>query len=311
MSEEATGGTPTAGHVSIAENGAFILSPEALAAMDNVEPPAEEEATPAESEARPAEQPQAVTPPARKIKHNGQEVEVAPEQEIELLQKGYNYEQKMAALESERARLQSYNGLVSAIEASPEIRAKVSQALGYETQTAQPQQPQFDDPIEQLKWEIKQETRRELEEQYFKPMQQQTAATAHQTQLNGVKQQVQADPQYKEIQAAILDQIKALPESVGKDLYARLDQDPRAYTDMFNTVKARLTAITPPPKAPQPEGAPKPTKTVTRAPILEGGNLPAAATTESQKQAEHIKALEKRSKAGDFRATGELMAMLA
>ena len=306
MSEEQTA-TP-AEHVSIGENGAFNLSPEALDAMEHVEAPAEEEATPAEPEA-PAEQAQPVTPPARKIKHNGQEVEVAPEQEVELLQKGYNYEQKMAQLEAERAKLQSYNGLVSAIEASPEIRQKVSQALGYSQEPAKVETPQFDDPIEQLKWETRQEVMREVEEKFVKPMQQQTQQTAHMQAVNATRQQVQADPQYNAVQAEIIRTIQALPESVGKNLYLQLDQDPRSYLEMFNSTKERLK-LNPTP-TPQAKEVPEPTKRETKAPLLETGNNDAPDATEQQKQTERIKELTKKSRAGDFRATGELMALMA
>jgi len=304
--EEASG-TPTEQHVSLSDSGAIVLSPEAMAAMENVTPPAEEVSPQAEPEA-PQEEVIPTPPATRTIKYNGQEIAINAEDEVPLLQKGYNYEAKMAQLEAERAKLQSYNGLVSAIEASPEIRAKVSQALGYETQPAQPQAPQFDDPIEQLKWEVRQEVLKEVKAQFIDPMQQQTAATTHQQQINGLRQQVQADPQYKEVQAAIIEQIRALPESVGKDLYARLDQDPRAYTDMFNSVKARLATITPKPR-PATE-APQPTKRETKAPILESGNN-APDIAANAKMTERIKELERKSRNGDFKATGELMSMLA
>lgn len=305
MSEE-TSGTPTE-YVGLSTDGSITLSPEALDAMDNVRPTDD---TPVNSEeATPAPEVEVQATPSRKIKHNGQEVEVSPSDEVALLQKGYDYDFKMAALETERARLQQYNGLVSAIEASPDVRQKVSEALGYQKAAPVPEVPQFDDPIEQLKWEIKQETRRELEEQYFKPMQQQTAQTQHQNHLNGVRQQVQADPQFKEIQSEIIKTIKALPESVGKDLYARLDQDPLAYTDMFNSVKARLKLS--PSNQPQSTEVPEPTKRESKAPLLESGNNDVPAASEQQRQTERIKELTKKSKAGDFRATGELMTLMA
>jgi len=301
MSEETT--TPVE-HASIGENGVIMLSDEALAAMENVETPDVpdehiEEVTPA---------PIVEAPTARKIKHNGNEVEIAPEQEIELLQKGYNYEQKMAQLESERAKIQSYNGLVSAIEASPEIRQKVSQALGYQPAPVKEETPQFDDPIEQLKWETRQEVMREVEEKFVKPMQQQTEATAHMQAVNATRQQVQADPQYDAVQAEIIRTIQALPESVGKNLYLQLDQDPRSYLEMFNSTKERLklTSTTPTVKE-----VPEPTKRETKAPLLETGNNNAPDASEQQRQTERIKELTKKSKAGDFRATGELMAMMA
>lgn len=298
MSEEQT--AIPAEHVSIGDGGQTILSPEAEAALmgiDDTPPVVTVDETP------PIE-----TPPGKTIKWNGQEIEVKADQEIELLQKGYNYEQKMSALEAERAKLQSYNGLVSAIEASPEIRQKVSAALGYQQEPAKPEVPQFDDPIEQLKWETRQEVLREVEEKFIKPMQAQTLQTTHVQTLNNIRQQVQTDPQYQEIQTAILAQIKSLPESISKGLYQQLDQDPRAYLDMFQATKARLTNTpnTQTPSSPIPE----PVKRETKAPLLESGNN-APSASETQKQNEHIKALEKRSRAGDYRATGELMELMA
>lgn len=316
MSEEQSG-TPTEAapqeYASIGDNGEMILSPEALDAMDNVQPPADEEATPiAEAEAEVDATP---APTARKIKHNGQEVEVSPDDEVALIQKGYDYDYKMAALETERARLQQYNGLVSAIEASPDVRQKVSAALGYaqdaSAKTSANETPVFDDPIEQLKWETRQEVMREVEEKFIRPMQQQSQQQTHAQTLNNVRQQVQADPQFKEIQAEIVRTIKALPESVGKNLYSQLDQDPRSYMDMFNTTKERLRILPVPDKPQAKEAIPAPTKRETKAPLLESGNNDAPSASEQQKQTERIKELTKKSKAGDFRATGELMALMA
>lgn len=306
MSEEQSG-TPTesAEHVSLGDNGVIMLSPEAEAVMNGVEMPVVEEE---EEAATPAAEPAAT---ARKIKWNGQEVEVQPEQEVELLQKGYNYEQKMAALEAERAKLTSYQGLVSAIEASPDIRQKVSAALGYQQeQPVQQAMPQFDDPIEQLKWETRQETLKEVEERFFKPIQQQQQMTAHQQALNQVRQTVQADPQYAEVQAAIIQQIQAMPESIGKNLYHQLDQDPQSYIDMYKTVKERLKPNTTN-LSQNTDVMPAPTKRETKAPLLEGTTRNVPDASEQQRQTAHIKELEKKVRNGDFRAAGELMELMA
>ena len=305
MSEEVSG-TPTE-HVSMGENGAIILSEEAQAVMEGIEYPnldeegKVEEATPAEPELPKVE--------TRKIKHNGQEVEITPDKEIELLQKGFDYDFKRSQIEQERAKLQAYQGLVSAIEASPEIRAKVSQALGYQNQAQVIEQPQFDDPIEQLKWETRQEILKEVEEKYAKPFQHQMQMQNQMTALERVRQQVQADPQFKEVQTAIMEQIKSLPESVGKNLYLQLDQDPKSYLEMFHSVKSRLAP--PQQQAQQDTKLPEPTKRETKAPILEQGNNAETVTAEQQKMNDKIKELTKRSKNGDYRATGELMNLLA
>lgn len=302
MSEEQ--GTPTE-HVSMGDNGAIILSEEAQAVMEGIEYPNLDEEGKVE-EATPAPEPPKVE--TRKIKHNGQEVEITPDKEIELLQKGFDYDFKRSQIEQERAKLQAYQGLVSAIEASPEIRAKVSQALGYQNQPQVIEQPQFDDPIEQLKWETRQEILKEVEEKYAKPFQQQMQMQNQMTALERVRQQVQADPQFKEVQAAIMEQIKSMPESIGKNLYLQLDQDPKSYLEMFQTVKSRLA---PPQQAQQDTKLPEPTKRETKAPILEQGNNAETVTAEQQKMNDKIKELTKRSKNGDYRATGELMNLLA
>ena len=301
MSEQQ--GTPTE-HVSMGDNGVIMLSEEAQAVMEGIEAPQLDEpiqeATPAIAEPPKVE--------AKKIKHNGVEVEVSPDREIELLQKGYDYDFKKQQIEAERAKLQAYSGLVSAIEASPEIKAKVSQALGY--QAAQPsvnEQPSFDDPIDQLKWEIRQEVLQEVK-QMAKPLEQQLQMQQQMTVLDRVRAEVQKDPQFGDVQAAIIEQIKAMPESIGRNLYLQLDQDPKAYMEMFQTVKQRLAK-------PQPQtqatGLPEPTKRETKAPILEQGNNAESITAEQKKIDDRIKDLQRKSKNGDYRATGELMALLA
>lgn len=307
MSEEISG-TPTE-HVSLGENGVIMLSPEAQAVMEQVEMPDVPDVHIEEPQENPpvSETPQEAQ--ARKIKWNGQEVEVKPEQEIELLQKGYNYEQKMAQLEQDRARIQAYNGLVSAIESSPAIKAKVAEALGYGAQAPVNEQPTFDDPIEQLKWETRQEVLKEVEEKFVKPMQQQNQLNAHQQQLQAVRQSVQQDPMFQQVQTAIIEQIKTLPESIGKGLYQQLDQNPQAYIDMYRSVRERIAAQPQPTQ--QVAEAPQPTKRETKAPILESGNNPVSESAESQKMQERIKELTRKSKAGDYQATGELMSLLA
>lgn len=303
MSEEQ--GTPTE-HVSMGENGAIILSEEAQRVMEGIEDSALDK--PAEVAKPAAEQVPVSETNTRKIKHNGQEIEIPSDKEIELLQKGYDYDFKKAQIEQERAKLSAYQGLVSAIETSPEIRAKVSQALGYQNQPQVIEQPQFDDPIEQLKWEMRQEVLKEVEEKYAKPFQQQMQMQNQMTVLERVRQQVQADPQYNEVQTAIMEQIKSMPESIGKNLYLQLDQDPKAYMEMFQTVKQRLKSIT----TTEPQAKlPEPSKRETKAPILEQGNTSESVVAEEKKMNEKIKELSRRSKNGDLRATGELMNLLA
>lgn len=300
MSEEQ--GTPTE-HVSMGENGAIILSEEAQAVMEGIEYPnldeegKVDEATPAKPELPKVE--------TRKIKHNGQEVEITPDKEIELLQKGFDYDFKRSQIEQERARLEPYR----VIEANPQLKQQVAALLmGHQNQPQVIEQPQFDDPIEQLKWEMRQEVLKEVEEKYAKPFQQQMQMQNQMTVLERVRQQVQADPQYNEVQTAIMEQIKSMPESIGKNLYLQLDQDPKAYMEMFQTVKQRLKSTT----TTEPQAKlPEPSKRETKAPILEQGNTSESVVAEEKKMNEKIKELSRRSKNGDLRATGELMNLMA
>jgi len=298
--------TPTVEHVSLGDNGALQLSDEAWAVMEGVEAPVLDE--PAQAVAEP--QPDLPKVETRKIKHNGQEVEIAKEQEEELIRKGFDYDYKRNMIEQERAKLAAYQGLVTAIETSPDIKAKVAAALGHTQPSVETQPQSFDDPIEQLKWEMRQEVLKEVEERYAKPFQQQMQMQQQVTTLERVRQSVQSDPQYKEVQAAIIEQIKAMPESVGKNLYLQLDQDPKAYMDMFQSVKQRLAKPTQQTQA-QDTQLPDPVKRETKAPILEQGGSAEQESASQQKMNERIKDLTRRSKNGDYRATGELMNLLA
>lgn len=300
MSEEQ--GTPTE-HVSMGDNGAIILSEEAQRVMEGIEDVALDK--PAEVAKPAAEQVPVSETNTRKIKHNGQEIEIPSDKEIELLQKGYDYDFKKAQIEQERARLEPYR----VIEANPQLKQQVAALLmGHQNQPQVIEQPQFDDPIEQLKWEMRQEVLKEVEEKYAKPFQQQMQMQNQMTVLERVRQQVQADPQYNEVQTAIMEQIKSMPESIGKNLYLQLDQDPKAYMEMFQTVKQRLKSTT----TTEPQAKlPEPSKRETKAPILEQGNTSESVVAEEKKMNEKIKELSRRSKNGDLRATGELMNLMA
>lgn len=304
MSEEAGIPAATVEHVSLDESGNIRLSEEAMAVMDGVE-------LPKVAEPKVETAPPVVDAPAqaeaRKIKWNGQEVEVRPEQEVELLQKGYNYDQQMARIESERAKLAAYGGLVQAIEASPDIRLKVAQALGYQQEAPQAA-PQFDDPIEQIKWEAKQEAVKEVNDRLIAPLQQQQAQLAKSQQLQAAYQSVAGDPYYHAVNEAMRKFVSELPVALQKPTFDQLNENPDAYLDMYRRERGRLIA-TQPKTEPQAE-VPPPTKRETKAPILEStSSAPDAETLKAERA--YIKDLEKRSRNGDFRAIGELMSIMA
>jgi len=280
-----------------------------------------------ETTATPERTPEASPPPAaagpppptgqkRKIKWQGQEVELDPDKEIELLQKGFDYTQKMQALAAERDLLTPHVGVIKAIQQDPDLQRKIAEHLtGRKTEPRREEPPpQMDDPIEQLKWEIRQEVLKEVEEKHVKPIQAVTQQMTRQQVLSSVRSQVQADPLYPEVQQAIAANVQAIAQTMGLEvagnMYRQLDQNPDAYLKAYNTMRpiiaARKAQTQQPPASGGTPPLPEPTKREERAPILESAN---SAPTESEAKAanEKLKSLNKRARAGDYRALGELL----
>ena len=269
------------------------------------EPEKKPEKPPEKAEEKPPDKLPEVT--KRKIKHQGKEIELDPDKEIELIQKGFDYTQKMQALAAERQQLTASMGLIQAVQKDPELRKKIAEHLtGQITgEPKKPEPPKFDDPIEQLKWETRQEVLKEVEQRFVKPMQQQQQTMTHQQVIDQVRMQVQADPMYAEVQEAIRAEVAALPPTIAQNVYRTYDQNPKAYLEAYQIKRQQIAA-----KKGKPQEAakamPEPVKREERAPILESaGNLPSDA--EASKEREALKALNKKARAGDYRALGELL----
>ncbi len=195
-----------------------------------------------------------------KIKWQGQEKELSEEEIIDLAQKGFDYTQKTQALALERDQLAPYQGLANRIKADPALAQKIAVLL-----SGQPQEEakKFDDPIEQLKWETKQETMAEIRKEL-----QQTLTPLHRQQaLTQVRMQVQTDPDYREVHEKIIQMVQSQPPALQKNLYMQLDQDPNAYLQAFQFFKQQKSQVV------TPLEQPKPIKKETRAPILESGGV--------------------------------------
>lgn len=208
--------------------------------------------------------------PKHVIKWQGQDKEVTQDELISLAQQGFDYTQKTQALADERNQLAPYQGLANVIKADPVKAAQIAAIISGQAPVV-PQaetKPTFDDPIEQLKWETKQEALAEIRQE----MQQQIVPIQRMQALNQVKSQIQADPDYKEVHQAIIDMVKAQPPAIQKTMYLQLDQDPAAYMDAFQFHKQALatkkTTATPATTTP-----PIPVKKETHAPILESGGV--------------------------------------
>lgn len=195
----------------------------------------EEEA--AEQEETPPEAPQ---PAKRQLKVNGQVIEVDDEQVTALAQMGTDYQQKMADWREKDSALAPYEALIKQLQTDPGLSQHL--ATYFRQGPQQPAKPQFDDPIDQLKYDIRQELMQEFEARQAKLVQENIIPLHKQAALNQVKQSVMQDPDYQAVHGAILTYVQGLPPSLQKTTYAQLDQDPKAYIEMFTHYKQQLAA---------------------------------------------------------------------
>ena len=222
------------------------------------------------------------------IKWQGQEKEVSQNELLDLAQKGFDYTKKTQDLALERDNLAPYVGLANRIKADPTLANQIADLVAGKQPQPKPEVKTFDDPIEQLKWEIKQETLAEAKREISAaaiPMQRMQV-------LNAVKAEVQRDPDYAEIHQQIIDMVKSQPPAIQKTLYLQLDQDPQAYVETFQQFKNnRASKVT---------ETPKPLKTETHAPILESGGVTAPEGVESKAKVERISKMKAKAlRSGD------------
>lgn len=187
------------------------------------------------------------------------------------------FTQTSQQLAEERKRLAAMEGLFNQMQSDPNYAQHVLR--GYQPQPQQPEGPP-EDPVEALKWEAKQEALRELNPR-FEEQQRQMQEFQKKVELDQARSYFQSDPDYQDVQGAIIDHLKSLPRTVGEPLYRQLDSDPRAYAEMYQHMKAQVAGK----KKQAPEQAPKPEpqKRQQRAPLLEGSG-PATETQEAQKR---------------------------
>ena len=311
MADEVTEVTPTGQDepgVTFDEHGELKFSEAGLEGFkellkadvhDEPRPTAEAIEEPEKEETEEEKEPEK-EPVKRKLKVDGQEIEVTEDELITLAQQGKDYTKKTQQLSEERNAMAPFDALIRQLKSDPALSQHIAKYWQPQPETTK---PQFDDPIEQLKWEIKQEvladSRKEMQAA-INPLHRQSA-------LNQVKQQVQADPDYTEVHGAIMGQVMALPgaseliaelqkgqnadlrtirNSLAKNAYLQLDQDPASYVEAFQQHKQALAAAkkgTPPVVEPI-TGKPVETKRTERAPILETtGTLPSEETVKSQR----------------------------
>jgi hypothetical protein len=221
------------------------------------------------------------------IKWQGQEKEVTQEELLDLAQKGFDYTKKTQDLALERDNLAPYVGLANRIKADPVLATKIADIIAGKQPEPPPLEKKFDDPIDQLKWEIKQEALADARKEIqlaAEPMQRMQA-------LNAIKAEIQRDPDYEVVHQQIIDMVASQPPSIQKTLYLQLDQDPNAYMEAFQHFKNQVPKATP---------VPKPLKTQTHAPILESGGVTAPEGIESKAKIERISKMKAKAlRSGD------------
>jgi hypothetical protein len=233
-------------------------------------------------------EPEVEEPEKYTIKWQGQEKEVSQDELLDLAQKGFDYTKKTQDLALERDNLAPYVGLANRIKADPLLANQIAALVSGQTIAPKPEVRQFDDPIEQLKWEIKQETLAETKREIA-----QAAQPIQKLQvLNAVKSEIQRDPDYTEIHQQIIDMVKSQPPAIQRTLYLQLDQDPQAYMETFQQFKKnRASKVT---------ETPKPVKTESHAPILESGGVTAPEGVESKAKVERISKMKAKAlRSGD------------
>ena len=225
-------------------------------------PATEVETEKEETEEETPEKPAGEEPGMYTIKWQGQDKEVTQEELLNLAQQGFDYTQKTQALAQERDQLAGVQGLATLLRSDPVKAAQIAAIISGQTPQKEPDKPQFDDPIEQLKWETKQEVLAD----FRKEMQQNIGPLHRQSALNQVKAQAQADPDYKEIHQQIIDMVASQPPALQKALYLQLDQDPATYMETFQHFKTKKATVLEPTAA-------KVVKKETKAPFLDTGGV--------------------------------------
>lgn len=199
------------------------------------------------------------------IKWEGEDKEVSQEELLELAQKGFDYTRKTQRIAEERNELAPYIGLANKIKSDPNLANQISALIAGQPIVQAAPKIVSDDPVEQLKYEMKQEIMAEMEQKLQKTV----APMNKQQALDRVRMQVQTDPMFKDVQADIVKMVQAQPKALQRNMFLQLDQDPAAYLQAFEHFKKIRQSSNPV----ESVAAPKPVATKTKAPILEAGGV--------------------------------------
>lgn len=170
---------------------------------------------------------------------------------LDELKAGYqrqsDYTRKTQELAEQRKALAALEGLGNILASDPTKAAQIAAIVrGEQMPQQQEQEPQRpEDPIEAMRWDIKQELLQELAPQ----LQNTQAQMQTMAQANAVQQtlaQFQRDPQWNEARAELDSMLaeKVAKEGIhaGNEYFARLDGDPQFFAQEFGAAKQRVAA---------------------------------------------------------------------
>lgn len=251
----------------------------------------------------PVEKPPEAPKPKVKIKWEGEEKELDQDELVNLAQKGYDYTQKTQALAEKERRLAPLEGIAKTAQSDPAFAAYLRDYFVQKGQVPKKdeQPPKFDDPIDELKYNLKKEVR----EEFRKELSEKEKQVAHQLVLQRVRNEARMDPDFPDVTKLMIEHLKTLPEETGKLVFLQWDQNPDAYQKAFSHYKTVVRALKDKTPAPAAWGAPSqtppatqtPAERTTKAPLLEasGTGEQGTAVTERAKKISRMKAKALRS----------------
>lgn len=269
---------------------------------------AEEEQAQQQPEEKPEEKPapQEEGPRLLRIKVNGEEIELPEDKLVALAQQGADYTRKTQALSERSKQLEAWEAVIGRIQGDPQLQTRFK-ALFDESQTpVQAQGPQASeppaDPIERLKWEIRQEVMAEVEGK-IKPLAERPAQLEQAMTLQSFKSELQRDPLYPQALKLVQQYVANQPAFAREALHQRLDRDPQAFLEVYGPARAHAMAQASKDKEAQAEPTTAPTKPAVvqrtvkpreAAPTLETAGGAPAAGVESVRRSQDLKTLTKR-----------------
>lgn len=254
--------------------------------------PAEEPAEPEEDKADKPEakaEPEEEKKPPVKVKVGDEELPL--DEVVNGYMKEKDYRQKTQALAEERRKIAAYEQHIRNLESDP---AYVAHVRAYHQKMAEAQAPKPpDDPIEALKWEMKQELLREIA-----PQLQQVQARQS---IDSVRAQVMRDPLFEETQAALLRMVENQPTAkLREKAFEILDTDPAEYAAAYADARKWVEAQKAKPQTEEKpaEEKPEPVARRERAPILETAGRTVPTASEESGKTEKLTRIRKTLKQG-------------